>query len=244
MMRAAIALLAVGLSTLPTAAVAGADDAAPHPVRIGLAPPVGQDLTLTISDDRLMRDGGRVAFHSRSTLRFDAEGDGWVISLRLDALDCDGAAAACAAFRQILSPALGQIRRYSLSPALALNVEEAGPLADGSTVIGNHVLLAVAAVDAEAGPVSTAELREALRLCNSETDAVAVDGGLVMVRETERITGADGATVAMRDTESRIDPASGLTIGAVTEIRSTDAEPSLVSRRRWQIEPSAVRRPQ
>ncbi len=230
----AIALFAVAAVSAPAALHAQSVERAPA-VRIGLNPPVGEDLELSISDDRLMRGGERVVFRSRSTLRFEPGDDGWDISLRLDALDCEGAPAPCAAFRQVLAPSLGVTRRFSLSGTLAVGIGDDGPLTDGSTMVGSHVLLAVAAIDADAGPVGAAELREALRFCDSERPDSSIDEGLVLVRESEGVAGADGAQVAVRETLSRVDPASGLTLDAQTLIRAADGTGAPVSRRQWRI---------
>lgn len=244
------ALVALASSAMAPPPVATEAPSVSGTIGIPLAPPLDRTLLIELDDVRQTADGSRVRFVLRQRLLFRRGEGGLIASITRVAVECDGAARYCDAFRNLLTPGIGSTRRFAVEvgaePTLLAGGPAIAPLRDGAP--GAASAERASTLEAELpGQVSAAELREALRFSDrllpasaaASDDAAftvtAIDDASATIVETETIEA--GGTTLIRRSESRVDRVTGLITAALT--RSFDARnPALtISERRWTLHP-------
>lgn len=223
-----------------------------EPLRLN--PPLNQELSLTISDRRLLEDGGTAFFTLRSRLRFTRGEGGMIATLRRDAVECAGPEAICTTFRRAMAAWVGTVQRFGVSPdggiATLVSAHTAG--------VGAGVPRAMEVIEhqerEQPGIWGIAELREALRYVGQmmepgnlasaaavEPDNIAVrtvDGGRVEVVSTSTIRfDGDPSVRLSRIQRDRVDVATGLLTGSVMTSWETGSNGTPLSEREWSLRP-------
>ncbi|MEQ1726166.1 MAG: hypothetical protein ABL882_09600 [Sphingopyxis sp.] len=222
-----------------------AQSASAGTVTIALNPPVDQDLTLTIRDQRSMPGGAVLVFTVVHHVRFSSADDGWRATITQQSADCSGPDAVCRAYTTAMTAASGVERQFGVGRdgTIALLRGQHGTAAgdtaaDGAgSDAGNAGMVVAMAEGGSPGALIAGELREAIRYARQHfvldappahpsahpsahsvfgIGARAVDGGLVEITVRRRLEGA-GQTDMIRRTIVRVDPRTGLSSAGVTE---------------------------
>ena len=265
MRRAAASLAAAALSA---AVVVGAPAAAcaqsnapstPSPVTGGgalrLDPPVNRDLVLTISDRRLLADGGEAIFTIHNRLRFTRGDGGLIATLRRDQIDCIGPDAICETYRRAMASWVGTVQRYAIFEDGSINTLIAADL-DGVGAGSQLAMSTLAQVEQERpGALGMAEMRELLRYIGRPLDTASLlaatdqqpdqlsvtlsnNGREAHVNsQTSLRLAADPSVQLVRSRADEIDLATGLLTGSRTTMVDPTHAATPVSIRDWQLTP-------
>lgn len=192
-------------------------------------PPLGQPLTLRISDSRLLPNGRRVDFAVEHRVEFLRGDGGLLASIEQMAVQCSGLPTACAAFEAMSAPQMYITRRFAVSTAGDVHLlNTAPPVHAGTAAIVTQM------EQQSAGSVTNAELTEALFFIGM---ALPASGE---VTENEIFGGnATGEAALLPPLEQRrtsqIDRTTGLLTRSVQTTQETTGAQRLLSERVWTL---------
>ena len=232
-MRAPALAVAVtcGLAAALSPGTASPQQAA-TPAVVALAPPLGQGLTVTIRDDRLLADGSRAQFAMREQLRFERGDSGLVASLVRSAVDCTGPDALCTAFRRVLGANIGVAYRFSVTAdgvvtAIAPTPGVAVPLPGQ-----RGAMIAPSVAAAGRGTVFVADVAEALAFAGHPITTPRNSAGWVSFTVQEPV----GQSGMVRSSDVQVDPVTGLSRRAHAVVRGAGGASAPISAREWTLD--------
>lgn len=240
----------------PPDAVRDSNSAGAHLSPVAFNPPFDQNLSLTITDRRLLPDGREVMFLISNRLRFTRGEGGMIATLRRDSIDCSGSETVCTTYRRAMAGWVGTIERF----AVGADGQISPLVASDPSVAGEGVPAAEAAIayveSQQPGALGMAELREALRYVGQSLEAAALSGlsphppedievtplsdqHVDIVYRTRIQLDSDPTVAIVRDRRDRIDTTTGLVIESIVTSRdgalaaTSDVPP--FSDRRWSL---------
>lgn len=209
-------------------------------------------MPVTITDLRLLPDGGQAEFSIHNRLRFTRGNGGMIATLRRDAVDCTGPEAVCNAYRRAMLTWVGSIQRFAVSSDGAVATLISADMEGVGAGSPSATALVAAAESRNPGLLGEAELREALRYvgrelvandladqAGSEQDQVVISYGpgnqaLVWSRVMLRLEDHP-ETALVNERCDRIDLSTGLLVDSANSSTAVDDIGPPVSDRRWTI---------